>query len=60
MVKSFYILGVLLCTCILPAGAQKGKFYEKQVCFPGQATLEEKVDMASRLIPSKKQLAWQQ
>lgn len=60
MVKSIYILGVLLCVCVLPTEAQKGKFYEKQVRFPEKATLEEKVDMASRLVPSKKQLAWQQ
>ena len=60
MVKSIYILGVLLCVCVLQTEAQKGKFYEKQVRFPEKATLEEKVDMASRLVPSKKQLAWQQ
>lgn len=60
MVKSIYILGILLCVCVLPTEAQKGKFYEKQVRFPEKATLEEKVDMASRLVPSKKQLAWQQ
>ncbi len=60
MVKSIYILGLLLCVCVLSAEGQKGKYYEKQVHFPEKATLEEKVDMASRLIPSKKQLAWQQ
>ncbi len=60
MVKSIYILGLLLCVCVLSTEAQKSKFYEKQICFPEKATLEEKVDMASRLVPSKKQLAWQQ
>ena len=31
-------------------GAQAQEYYEKQVTFPVGATLEQKVDMASRLI----------
>lgn len=36
-----------------------GKYYEKQVVFPPDATAEQKVDMASRLVPTPRQLAWQ-
>ena len=36
-----------------------GKYYEKQVVFPPDATAEQKVDMASRLVPMPRQLAWQ-
>lgn len=41
-------------------GAQAQEYYEKQVTFPAGATLEQKVDMASRLVPTPQQLAWQQ
>ena len=33
-------------------GAQAQEYYEKQVTFPVGATLEQKVDMASRLVPT--------
>lgn len=36
------------------------KFYEKEVVFPVDADSIAKIDMASRLVPSAKQLAWQQ
>ena len=42
------------------AEAQKGKYFEKNVRFPEKVTLEEKVEMAARLVPTKQQLAWQQ
>jgi alpha-L-fucosidase len=35
------------------------KYYEKSVTIPAEATLEERVDMASRVVPSRQQLAWQ-
>ena len=35
-------------------------FYEKQVTFPADATPEQKVEMASRLVPTAQQLEWQQ
>lgn len=60
MVKIFYIVWCFLCVLSLQVEAQKGKYFEKSVRFPEKATLEEKVDMAARLVPSKKQLAWQQ
>lgn len=34
-------------------------YYEKVVAFPPEATLEEKIDMAARLIPTPQQLEWQ-
>ena len=34
--------------------------YTQHVTFPTDATAEQKVDMASRVVPSKEQLAWQQ
>lgn len=38
----------------------KQEYYEKQVVFPDNATLEQKIDMASRLVPTKQQLEWQE
>lgn len=35
-------------------------YYEKHVAFPANATAEEKIDMASRLVPTLQQLEWQQ
>lgn len=35
-------------------------YYEKHVAFPANATAEEKLDMASRLVPTPQQLEWQQ
>lgn len=32
-------------------------FYEKHVAFPANATVEEKLDMASRLVPTPQQLS---
>lgn len=40
--------------------AQKTEsYFVKQVKFPQGATLEQKVDMAARLVPTPQQLAWQ-
>ena len=49
-------LGLLLKTC----QSSKTQYYEKHLVFPEGATLEQKVDMASRLTPSPQQLQWQQ
>ncbi len=35
------------------------EYYTKSLEFPADATVEQKIDMASRLVPSPKQLAWQ-
>ncbi|MGL5683940.1 MAG: alpha-L-fucosidase [Marinifilaceae bacterium] len=39
--------------------AQKKQYYTKHVTFPANATLEEKTDMAARLVPTRQQLEWQ-
>ena len=36
------------------------EYYEKHVEFPADATIEQKIDMASRLVPTAQQLEWQQ
>ncbi len=35
------------------------EYYEKHLTFPKGATIEQKLDMASRLVPTKQQLDWQ-
>lgn len=52
-----FTLAVLMVGC---ASQPKQELYEKQVIFPAGATLEQKVDMASRLVPTPQQLEWQQ
>ncbi len=51
------ILGALL--TLFTAQAQTEKYYTKHLEFPENASLEQKVEMAARLVPSKQQLAWQ-
>ena len=53
------ILLSLATVCSLSAVAGDG-YYVKHVAFPENATLDEKVEMASRLVPDSTQLAWQQ
>lgn len=53
------ILLSLATVCSLSAAAGDG-YYVKHVAFPENATLDEKVEMASRLVPDSTQLAWQQ
>ncbi|MDE5657233.1 MAG: alpha-L-fucosidase, partial [Muribaculaceae bacterium] len=53
----------LIALCAVPAllwAAQPDKLFVKSVEFPAEATVEQKIDMASRLVPSSKQLQWQQ
>ena len=50
------LLGLLLMGC----QSSKTQYYEKHLVFPEGATLEAKVDMASRLVPSRQQLQWQE
>lgn len=47
---------------VKPAGQaqKKENYYVKHLEFPQNATLEQKVDMAARLIPTPQQLSWQQ
>ncbi|MBO7189684.1 MAG: alpha-L-fucosidase [Alistipes sp.] len=37
-----------------------GKLYVQRATLPEDATIEQKIDIASRVVPSKRQLAWQQ
>ena len=59
MKKTFFtlVLAGLMVGC---ASQSKEEFYEKRLVFPPDATLEIKMDMASRLVPTKQQLEWQQ
>ena len=53
----------LLLSFTLIGGVQaqkKENYYVKHVEFPQDATLEQKVDMAARLVPTPQQYAWQQ
>ena len=51
-------LFALLLICSLSVSAQK--YFVKHVKFPAHATAEQKLDMASRLVPTSQQLEWQQ
>lgn len=59
MKKTILILALttLMVGC---ASRPEQKLYEKQVIFPADATMEQKVDMASRLVPTPQQMEWQQ
>ena len=58
--KKLFLLCSLAC-CLLNLQAQKNKnYFVKHVEFPEGATLDQKVDMAARLVPTPQQLAWQQ
>lgn len=50
---------MLFTSCLLLSCSSKNEYYVKHVKFPDKATLEEKVDMASRLVPTSQQLEWQ-
>ena len=56
------ILSTALLAAIRTAGQaqEKNDYYVKHVEFPQGATLEQKVDMAARLVPTPQQLEWQQ
>ena len=51
------LTAALLCAFL---GTQAQEYYEKHVAFPAGATTAQKIDMASRLVPTPQQLAWQQ
>ena len=59
MKKTFYslALALLMASC---ASQPKQELYEKHVAFPADATVEQKIDMVSRLVPTPQQLEWQQ
>lgn len=59
MKKTIYTLGLsmLMVGCAMQPNQE---YYEKHVEFPVGATIEQKIDMASRLVPTAQQLEWQQ
>ncbi len=59
MKKTIYALGLSL--LMVGCATQPNQvYYEKHVEFPADATIEQKIDMASRLVPTAQQLEWQQ
>lgn len=54
LITAAAVMAALCCSC-----GEKEKKYEKVVTFPDDATLEQRVEMASNLVPAPKQLAWQ-
>lgn len=59
MKKLFLSLTLFAFVCSGQA-QNESNYYAKHVEFPQGATLEQKVDMAARLVPLKSQLDWQQ
>ncbi len=55
MKRLFIVAASLLVCCSQP----KEEYFTKSVTFPEGATLDEKIDIASRLIPTEQQLNWQ-
>lgn len=49
-----------ICTLLLSCSTVRQELYVQQLTFPAEATIDQRVDMASRLVPSPQQLAWQQ
>ncbi len=59
MLKHKLFISLLLASAVASNSFAKSQYYTKTVQFAPGTTLEQKVDMASRLRPSDKQLAWQ-
>lgn len=57
--KQIMLLTSLLFAVFCGVQAQE-TYYEKHLIFPEKATAAQKLDMASRLIPTPQQLEWQQ
>lgn len=53
------ILTTILSLTILSGLQAQETYYEKHVAFPADATAAEKIEMASRLVPTPQQLEWQ-
>ena len=54
------LLTTILTLSLLGCAHTKEVFYTQHVTFPEDATAEQKIEMAARVVPSEKQLAWQQ
>lgn len=53
--RIFILLTIFFCCSC----QQQEKYYIKNLTFPENISLDEKVEMASRLVPSRQQLEWQ-
>lgn len=58
--KSFFVTCFLGMLPLRGQAQQETEVFVKHVQFPKHATLEQKVSMAARLVPSPQQLEWQQ
>ena len=53
-----YLLATMFAFATAGVGSAQ-EYFEKQVTFPAQATAAEKVELASRVVPTPQQLEWQ-
>lgn len=60
MKKLILSTALLAAICTVGQAQETNDYYVKHVEFPQGATLEQKVDMAARLVPTPQQLEWQQ
>lgn len=60
MKKLILSTALLAAICTARQAQETNDYYVKHVEFPQGATLEQKVDMAARLVPTPQQLEWQQ
>lgn len=58
-ISNLFLSASLLCLMSCVSHGQQEEFYVKHVEFPENATIEQKVDMAARLVPTTQQLEWQ-
>lgn len=58
--KKLLLLVILFASICSGQAQNENGYYVKHLEFPQNATLQEKVDMAARLVPTPQQLAWQQ
>lgn len=54
------LLTTIITLSLLGCAQTKEIFYTQHVTFPTDATAEQKVDIAAHVVPSEKQLAWQE
>ena len=57
--KILYLLAISLIILSMLSCNTKEEYYTKHLEFPEGITVEQKIDMASRLVPTKQQLEWQ-
>lgn len=60
MVKQWSILFTFIATLSSCTQSPKEEYFTKTLTFPTNATLEQKIEMTSRLVPTPQQLEWQQ